>query len=66
MYLHNTVDGQYIPNLFIEPEVCHDKSSYWLKRVLKAVALPVLHQINKKNREELLNAQDESQIMKKI
>ena len=24
----NTVDGQYIPSLFIEPEVRHDKTSY--------------------------------------
>ena len=24
-----TVDGQYIPSLFIEPEVRHDKTSYW-------------------------------------
>ena len=23
-----TVDGQYIPSLFIEPEVRHDKTSY--------------------------------------
>ena len=26
-----TVDGQYIPSLFIEPEVRHDKTSYSLK-----------------------------------
>ena len=25
---HYTVDGQYIPSLFIEPEVRHDKTSY--------------------------------------
>ena len=25
-----TVDGQYIPSLFIEPEVRHDKTSYIL------------------------------------
>ena len=24
-----TVDGQYIPSLFIEPEVRHDKTSYY-------------------------------------
>ena len=26
-----TVDGQYIPSLFIEPEVRHDKTSYNLQ-----------------------------------
>ena len=25
-----TIDGQYIPSLFIEPEVRHDKTSYIL------------------------------------
>ena len=28
-----TVDGQYIPSLFIEPEVRHDKTSYFLPSV---------------------------------
>ena len=26
-----TVDGHYIPSLFIEPEVCHNKTSYCIK-----------------------------------
>ena len=30
-----TVDGQYIPSLFIEPEVRHDKTSYTLFFSLK-------------------------------
>ena len=29
-----TVDGQYIPSLFIEPEVRHDKTSYTLQKQL--------------------------------
>ena len=29
-----TVDGQYIPSLFIEPEVRHDKTSYLHWKVL--------------------------------
>ena len=28
-----TVDGQYIPSLFIEPEVRHDKTSYCVNMV---------------------------------
>ena len=30
----HTVDGQYIPSLFIEPEVRHDKTSYIVRIVL--------------------------------
>ena len=31
-----TVDGQYIPSLFIEPEVRHDKTSYLPARFIVA------------------------------
>ena len=32
-----TVDGQYIPSLFIEPEVRHDKTSYKLSETVAYV-----------------------------
>ena len=34
-----TVDGQYIPSLFIEPEVRHDKAYYWSHTALVWVSL---------------------------
>ena len=34
-----TVDGQYIPSLFIEPEVRHDKTSYKVMLSRKRVNL---------------------------
>ena len=38
---HYTVDGQYIPSLFIEPEVRHNKTSYLI------VISPIIHKLLK-------------------
>ena len=39
-----TVDGQYIPSLFIEPEVRHDKTSYILIEKCKNAKVQVHHE----------------------
>ena len=38
-----TVDGQYIPSLFIEPEVRHDKTSYYKTRLFNLNNNSVIH-----------------------
>ena len=39
-----TVDGQYIPSLFIEPEVRHDKTSYILWECLTVHQISIFNQ----------------------